>query len=227
MAKISAVIALLLFVPAFSIGVIMSLFIAPGKVGNSIFTVMKVWGIIFPLLWTIKTNPHVLRLPKFKWREIKVGLGLGILMFSAIALAYFLVGKQAINLSEIRSKAQEVGIVNPYIYLAGCFYWSFINSFIEECTWRGFVVSQCQVLFPQVTAVIFAALFFTIHHSIALYGYTQNWIVVILGSLGVFLAGIIWAWCFSRYQSLVPGYLSHILADIAIAIIGWQLLFTN
>ncbi|MGL5796089.1 MAG: CPBP family glutamic-type intramembrane protease [Waterburya sp.] len=50
---------------------------------------------------------------------------------------------------------------------------------------------------------------------------------MILGSLGVFLAGIIWAWCFSRYQSLVPSYLSHILADIAIAIIGWQLLFTN
>jgi uncharacterized protein len=146
---------------------------------------------------------------------------------SAIALSYLVIGQQVIDLAEIRGKAQEVGIVNPYFYLAGCFYWSFINSLVEECTWRGFVVSQCKILFPQVTAIIIAALFFTTHHSIALYAYTQNWIVVLLGSIGVFLAGIIWAWCFSRYQSIVPGYISHIWADIAIAIIGWQLLFTN
>jgi uncharacterized protein len=223
--KISATIALLLFVPAFSIGVIMSLLIAPGKVGNSIFTVMKVWGIVLPLLWTIKTNPDVLRLPKFKWQEIKVGLGLGILMFSAIALSYLVIGQQIIDLTEIRAKAKEVGLVNPYFYLAGCFYWSFINSLIEECTWRGFVVYQCKILLPRAIAIILAALFFTTHHSIALYGYTHNWIVVLIGSIGVFLAGIIWAWCFSRYQSILPGYISHILADIAIAIIGWQLLF--
>ncbi|MFM2312932.1 MAG: hypothetical protein RLZZ04_2208, partial [Cyanobacteriota bacterium] len=66
MSKTSALIALILFVPAFSIGVAMSLFIAPGIIGNSVFTAVKIWGIGFPLLWVIKTDSTALRLPKFK-----------------------------------------------------------------------------------------------------------------------------------------------------------------
>ena len=78
-------------------------------------------------------------------------------MSGAIALAYLFIGQQTIDLADIRAKATEVGITNQYYYLAGCFYWSFINSLIEECTWRGFVVSQCRVLVPKFVAVILAA----------------------------------------------------------------------
>lgn len=227
MSRKSAAIALLLFVPAFSIGVTMSLFIAPGIIGNSVFTATKIWAVVFPLAWIVKYNSQALRLPKFIWREVGVGLGWGILMFSVILSAYFLVGQQIIDLTAIRTKATEVGIINPLLYLAGCVYWSFINSLIEECTWRGFVVSRCKVLFPESIAVILAALFFTTHHSIALYGYTYNWSIVLLGSLGVFVAGIVWADTYNRYQSIAPGYISHILADLAIAIVGYQLLFVR
>ncbi|MEL6928131.1 MAG: type II CAAX endopeptidase family protein [Cyanobacteria bacterium J06600_6] len=226
MSKISALIALILFVPAFSIGVAMSLFIAPGLVGNSIFTAVKIWGIVFPLLWVMKTNSKALRLPKFRWLEIKVGLGLGIIMFAAISLAYFGIGQQVIDIPDIRAKAAEVGITKPYLYLAGCVYWSFINSLVEELTWRGFVVSQCKILVPQTVAVVLAALFFTAHHSLALYGYTHSWLIVGLGSFGVFVAGLVWAWCYNHYRSITPGYISHILADLAIAIIGYQLIFS-
>ena len=222
MSKISALVALILFVPAFSIGVAMSLFVAPGFVGNSVFTAVKIWSIAFPLVWVMKTNSKALRLPKISWLEVRAGLG--VLMFGAIALAYLSVGR-AIDLSEVRNKAAEVGITQPYLYLAGCVYWSFINSLVEELTWRGFVISQLKVLVSANVAVVLAALFFTAHHSLALYGYTHNWLVVALGSLGVFLAGVVWAWCYSHYRSIAPGYISHILADIAIAIIGYRLLF--
>lgn len=225
MSKVSATIALLFFAPAFSIGVIASLFIAPGIVGNSVFTAMKVWAVVFPLLWTFKSDRASLRLPKFKWEELNIGLQLGILMFSLILLTYFLLGK-AIDLTALRAKAVEVGIVSPALYLLGCIYWSFINSLIEEYTWRGFVVSQAKILLPNMSAVVLAALLFTVHHSIALYGYTHNWLVVFVGSLGVFMAGTIWAWCYSRYRSVIPGYTSHILADLAIALVGYQILFS-
>lgn len=225
MSKISALAALILFAPAFSIGVAMSLFIAPGLLGNSVFTAVKIWGIAFPLFWVMRTNSTALRLPKFRWLEVKVGFSLGIIMFGAIALAYLLVGQQAIDLSDLRTKALEVGITKPYLYIVGCIYWSFINSLVEELTWRGFVISRLKALVSPSVAVVLAALFFTAHHSLALYGYTRNWLVVALGSLGVFGAGIVWAWCYSHYRSITPGYISHILVDIAIAIIGYQLLF--
>jgi uncharacterized protein len=47
LSKVNALIALVLFVPAFSVGVAMSLFIAPGVIGNSVFTAVKIWGIVF------------------------------------------------------------------------------------------------------------------------------------------------------------------------------------
>ena len=225
MSRKSAALALLLFVPAFSIGVVMSLFVAPGIIGNSIFTAMKVWAVVFPLAWTVKYNSKALRLPKFSLQEIRVGLVWGILMFGSIISAYFSIAQQLIDPTAIRAKATEVGITSHSLYLVGCVYWSFINSLVEECTWRGFVVSRCKVLFPEAIAVILAALFFTTHHSIALYGYTHSWLIVLLGSLGVFSAGIIWAWCYDRYQSIAPGYISHILADLAISFVGYQLLF--
>lgn len=225
LAKKQALIVLLLFVPASSIGVTMALFVAPGLVGNGIFTLVKIWIVILPLFWTWKNNPHKLRVPKFQKSQIVAGFCLGILMFISIYITYLLLGKSWINLVDIRTKAQEVGITNTNIYLAGFFYWSFINSFIEECIWRGFVYSQCQILFPAAAAILFASLFFTLHHSIAIYGYTHNWMVAFIGSLGVFIAGAIWSLCYKTYNSIIPGYISHILADIAIAFVGWQLLF--
>ena len=225
MPQIYALIALILFAPAFSIGVIASLYIAPGTIGNGVFTATKIWAIALPLFWTIKTNRDQLKIPKFRQQELKVGSILGILMFSVIIFAYLIVGRQLIDVASIKTKAAEVGITSPYLYLAGCLYWSFINSLVEECIWRGFAFSQCRVLFREAVAVVLAAVLFTIHHSIALYGYTQDWTVVLLGSLGVFSAGIIWSWCYSHYRSVVPGYISHILADLAIALVGYQLLF--
>jgi len=72
--------------------------------------------------------------------------------------------------------------------------------------------------------VVAAALFFTIHHSLALNAFFA-WPVVALGTFGVFTAGAVWSWCYSRYASIWPGYVSHIAADIAIFWVGWQLLF--
>jgi uncharacterized protein len=35
---------------------------------------------------------------------------------------------------------------------------------------------------------------------------------------------VIWAKCFATYRSLLPGYLSHLAADLALQMISWQVL---
>jgi membrane protease YdiL (CAAX protease family) len=47
----------------------------------------------------------------------------------------------------------------------------------------------------------------------------------LLGSLGVFIGGAVWSWLYLRYRSVWPCYLSHALADAAIFIIGYRLIF--
>lgn len=216
--------ALWLVVPASSIGVTMATIIAPGVLGQTIFAVVKVWIVLIPLLWVIRVEKKHLRLPSITHRQINSGVILGLVMFAAIAVSYLLVGQSLIDVSAIRAQATSVGIVNVGIYLAGCAYWSFINSFLEECIWRGFVYRQCRILFSGFGAIVFSGLFFTLHHVIALAFYTQNWLITLLGSLGVLIAGMIWSASYDKF-GFWTCYISHVLADLAIAIIGWHLLF--
>jgi membrane protease YdiL (CAAX protease family) len=73
-------------------------------------------------------------------------------------------------------------------------------------------------------AIVIAALLFTAHHVIAL----SAWVgppLVVLGSVGVFLGALIWSAIYARERSIWPCYFSHILADLAILLIAYDLLF--
>ena len=109
-------------------------------------------------------------------------------------------------------------------YLALATYWVFINALLEEYVWRWFVVRQCRKLMLPLAAVLVSATGFTLHHIVA----TQLYFslpLVLVAALGVFSGGVIWSWLFVRYGSIWPGYVSHVLADIAIFVIGYWLLF--
>lgn len=217
--------SLWLFVPAASIGVGMATYISPGLIGQTIFTLTKIWLIIFPIFWRLKIEKKFIQFPKISNKQFILGSVLGIIMSSIIVAIYWFVGKNFLNILEVRQLAIAIGIKNANLYLLGVLYWSFVNSWIEECVWRGFVYRQCLVLQPRWNAIIFSALFFTLHHIIALFFYLQNPIVAILGSFGVFLAGVIWSNCYQRV-GLWSCYISHILADLAIGFVGWHLLFS-
>ncbi len=218
--------SLLLIVPVVSFGVIMTTFIAPGIVGKTIFTLTKIWLVLLPLFWRLKIERKSIKLPKITIKQINFGLILGLIMFAAIAIAYWFLGLKFLDIAQVRSQATNIGINSVSIYFAGVLYWSFINAFIEECVWRGFVHRQCNIIQPGRTAVIFSAIFFTLHHVIALFFYLNNILLVTIASLGVFIAGAIWSACYQK-SGFWACYISHILADLAIGLVGWHLLFYN
>ncbi|HHP7230798.1 MAG TPA: type II CAAX prenyl endopeptidase Rce1 family protein, partial [Xenococcaceae cyanobacterium] len=90
--------------------------------------------------------------------------------------------------------------------------------------WRGFVYRQCQIVKPGLLAIFTSGLFFTLHHIIALFFYLQNSLLATLSSIGVLIAGIIWSACYQK-SGFWTCYISHILADLAIGLVGWHLLF--
>ena len=224
-ARRNAFLVLLLTVPVSTIGVVISTVIAPGSIGQGIFSVMKLWLLGVPIYWSLKVDRQKLRLPKPTLGQIGWGIAIGLLMFGAILGAYGLFGTQWIDLTEIRAKATEVGIVSPLVLLGGAVYWCLVNSFIEEAVWRSFIFRKWAVLVPASAAVWLMGLCFTLHHTVALWVYTQDVRATVVGSFGVFSASVIWSICYRRSNSLWPGYISHILADVAIVIVGYDLLF--
>ncbi len=220
----NAFFAIFLLVFASSFAVTIALFLAPGIIGQIAFLLCKIALLALPISWFFWIDGDRLKISPPRWNEVFVGIGLGLLMFAAICGAYWLFG-DGIDPGVARERAQQAGITNPTRYWIGAAYFCFVNALVEEYIWRWFVYRKCEILLPGIRAVWLSALLFTLHHILALSAYTA-WPIVILGSLGVFLAGAIWSWCYLTYRSIVSGYISHILADLAIAIVGWQILFS-
>jgi uncharacterized protein len=224
---IQAYLALALIVPISTIGALTSLWIAPGVVGQRVVLICGLWMILFPAAWTLAVER---RLPKPKLpnrNSVWLGALLGGLMFVIILASYGLLGKPLLNGSDILLQVRQIGFGNQTQFLLASFYGTFINSLVEEYLWRWFVYRNCVAISSKRTALWLSAFFFTIHHVLILLFYSHDWRIVGFGSLAVFIAGAIWTKCYQCYHSIWPGYISHAAADLALAIIAWDLVFRS
>ena len=224
-ARRSAIAALSFLVPIASIGILMTTYIDPGVVGKSIYSLSKLWLIAFPWLWRVKVEKKTIKLPSLKQSKLWFGLVLGLLMGGIIIAAYWFIGRSLIDPVTVREQAEAIGLNSITVFFLGVAYWSFVNAFIEEAVWRGFVFRYCRKLFRYFPAVAISALFFTLHHIIAMAYYLQNPLLVFITSFGVFAAGWIWSACYQK-AGFWACYISHIIADLAIGLVGWHLLFS-
>ena len=219
--------ALLFLVPAPSLGTALGLVLTPGTVvGQLGFAASKVWIALFPLFWLL----YVERAP-LSWsgpRRGGLGMGalLGLVIGAVIVGAYFSIGPLLIDTARVRTMAIRAGLGTPGVFLAGAAYWITANSLIEEYVWRWFVFRQCERLMAARTAIFLSAFFFTMHHIVALHVYL-DWFGVALTCTGVFVGGAAWSWCYRRYRSIWPGYVSHAIVDLAIFWIAWRLIFAD
>jgi|SRR6476661_8078306 len=220
----TALLALTLLVPAASIGIIAGLYIAPGGWGQTLSVLCQVWLLVFPIAWSVFVDREKLSFSLPKRQELLAGSIWGIFMFAVIVGIYSLFGQQSIDPVVAKEKSHQLGISSANIYLIVEAYFVLVNSLIEEFTWRWFVCNKCQILIPGTKAIFLSSLFFTMHHIFVIAAYS-DWQAAILGSLAVFAAGIIWSHSYLTYRSLWSSYISHAIADFALAIIGWQVIF--
>ena len=224
--RLWAVVALCLFVPAPSIGVMVALHAEMGQLGTLLWGLAKLWLFIGPELWWL----CVQRLP-WSWSPPQLGgfgvaVVLGLVMVLVIWGGFWFWGLQYIDLGQLRHKMQVVGLTDPWRYGWVCLYWIAVNSLLEEYVFRFFLYRQCETIVGHGNwvAVLLAALFFTVHHTLALAAYVP-WQQNVLASLGVFTAGAIWSALYARYRSIWPGFVCHALADVGVFSVGAYLLF--
>jgi uncharacterized protein len=227
-----SIVALLLIVPMSSIGAIFSTFLAPGAIGQRIAIGCGIWMLIFPILWhRFIDSPterlcqgQQLRLRLSKHDGLLVGIMLGIIMFGLIFGGYWFGGRYWLNTPDIRARASQMGMNIPLMIFGFGTFQTLVNSLIEEYVWRWFVYRHCQLIWSKTWAIFISAGFFTIHHIILMTAYCDNWLLVLVGSISIFIAGVLWAICTKMYKSLLPSYISHLAADLALQIVSWQIL---
>lgn len=224
--KRRAAMALLLLVPAPSLGTAAAMFWWPElAAGKAAFLASKIWIVLLPLVWMRLVDGEPLSWSPARRGGFGVATALGLLISLAIVGVYALVrAGGAIDAELVAARAGRTGLNQPGVYIAGAVYWITVNSLMEEYVWRWFVFRKFELLAGGKVGVVAAALAFTAHHVVALAGQFNSSLVG-LGSLGVFIGGAAWSWLYLRYRSIWPGYVSHAIVDVPIFVIGYGLIF--
>ena len=221
--------SLALIVPAPTLSVVMMLFVFPGPIGKVIAAVCKLWLVLFPLVWLIKVERQRPSLVKPTREGMIAGVVSGVAICAAMLGAYQLL-RHEIDLEPFRAKAEATGFADLGAYIAVFVYIVAVNSLLEEYVWRWFVFRQLEAAIGDgarwagPAAVMGSASLFTVHHVFALAAWV-DWRFNALACLGVFLGAARWSWLYLRYRSIWPAYVSHVFADVAIFIMGYQLIF--
>jgi len=217
--------ALPLLLPAPTLGVLFGVILFPDTmVGKTLFFGAKGWTLLLPLCW----QWYVVReaVPCFapSGKGLMVGALLGLAMSGVVAVVYLGLGTRLIDVARIRAIAVEVGLDSVPIYVAGALYWTVVNALLEEYVWRWFVIQEAERLAGRAGAVILSALAFCVHHAVAMQAYCA-WSTVAVAAFGIFIGAVVWSWCYLRYGTVWPGYLSHALVDATVFGLGYHLIF--
>lgn len=221
-----SLLALLLLVPAPSLGTAAALYWWPDLTGKVFYGFCKVVLLVLPVVWFFYLERGKLSLSPVKKGGLIVGLISGLVIAVAILGFYALVGKNLINAQLFRDSLYKVGFDSKALFIGTAIYVIIINAALEEYVWRWFVFRQCEKLMPGLLAIFASAVLFTIHHIVALRSYV-DWDVTLISCAGLLIGATAWSALYWRYRSIWPGYISHIFADIAVYIIGWQILFPS
>lgn len=171
--------------------------------------------------------------PRSRWfrrnvGSLAIGVGFGLLVLAAMFGLYQLMWSAnpafAGASQAIRKKIVGLGIDRLWMYAAVGVFYALCHSALEEYYWRWFVFGQLRNRLRLVSAVAISSLAFMAHHVILLatyFGWSSPWTYAF--SLSVAAGGAFWAWLYERSGSLIGPWLSHLVVDAAIFLVGYDL----
>ena len=200
----------------------------PAKFQLTTYTVGKVAQFVFPVVYLVFILHHRLTLPQPAARGIWFGLGFGVLVaLLMLGLFYGWFKPQGLfdqPREKIYDKVAGWGLTAAWQFaLLGLFY-ALAHSFLEEYYWRWFVFDQLDRKVSLSSAVAISSLGFMAHHVILMatfFGWSSP--LTYLFSIGVAIGGVVWALIYQASGSLLGPWISHLIVDAVIFVIGFDL----
>ena len=194
---------------------------------------LSLWAVVQRQLRGARLRLVQLVLPRSRWfrrnaRLLALSVGFGLLVLVAMFGLYETIWKNgelfAGAAGAIRGKIAGLGLDRLWMYAAVGVFYAICHSGLEEYYWRWFVFGQLRCRLPLASAVALASLAFMAHHVIVLatfFGWWSPWTYAF--SLAIAAGGAVWAWLYERSGSLTGPWLSHLLVDAAIFLVGYDL----
>ncbi len=191
----------------------------------------KVIQFAFPLVFLGVVEGRLPSLMRPRREGMVLGLRFGLIVV-ALMLGLYFGGFRGSSMLEqtparLRQKLQEVNMATPSRYVVLAAFIVAAHSLLEEYYWRWFVFGRLRRLMTRTPAIALSSLAFMAHHVIVLYVYLPGkfWTAALPLSLAIAVGGAVWAWLYERSGNIWPSWLSHLLIDGGIFVIGWDLLW--
>ncbi|MHB1425901.1 MAG: CPBP family intramembrane glutamic endopeptidase [Gemmataceae bacterium] len=193
----------------------------------------KVIQFGFPLMFLIVVER---RIPPARGASkgvpcLRYGLAFGLLVFLLMLGIYFGAVRGTALLrqtpEQLRQKLEQFDMATPARYAALALFIVAAHSLLEEYYWRWFVFGHLRRLMARTPAIALSSLAFMAHHVVVLYVYLPGkfWTAALPFSLAIAVGGAVWAWLYERSGGIWSPWLSHLLVDAGIFVIGWDLLW--
>jgi membrane protease YdiL (CAAX protease family) len=185
----------------------------------------------FPGIYVFLTDRPSLRPALPSGRGLLFGLVFGLAVGGAALAIYHGVLKNASFMREtpakIMAKLHQTGFDSVSGFIAVACFLSIGHALLEEYYWRWFVFGWLKRHLRVWLATALASLGFMAHHVIVLTvffpGAWQFVTMVLPLSLGIAVGGAVWCWLYQRTGSIYAPWVSHMLIDGAIMLIGYDM----
>ncbi|MDO4721098.1 MAG: CPBP family intramembrane metalloprotease [Peptostreptococcaceae bacterium] len=154
-------------------------------------------------------------------KELKYSILVGVFSFAVVTAAYLLL-RSFIDLPGIVSDLEGKSKVTADNFLLAGAYITFINSFLEEIFFRGFLFLNLYEKGRKKTAWIYSSLMFALYH-ISIF---KSWFspgILMTAVAGLVFAGLLFNYMNRRTRTVFNSWLAHMMADAAIIWIGWRM----
>lgn len=151
-------------------------------------------------------------------REAAKAVGLGLGTFVVILGAYVVL-RSLLDPDAIAGALLGNMQVHAGNFLWVALYISLGNSLLEELLFRGFAFLVLRELLPGRAAWIFSAASFALYHLAMIRGFFTP-VLFLLAMAGLFVGGLLFNWLDARSGSVLPGWVVHLCANLAINTVG-------
>ena len=197
---------------------------------NTVFSTLKLIQFSFPVVFAFLICRESIELPVWKKPAMKLGFAFGgLILLLALGMYYGILKGSApyFHLKfKVLGKVDGFGLNSLWAYAAFATFYSLIHSAMEEYYWRWFVYKRLTRTIPESLAIVISSLGFMAHHCVLMvvfFGLTSP--LAYLFSFAVALGGGFWAWLYGRSGNFLAVWLSHAIVDMALFIIGFDLIF--
>jgi len=200
----------------------------PPAIEQTAYVVGKVLQFAFPLFWVLAIQRCRLAWKRPGAKGLVEGLVFGVAILAATLVLHYAclkpTGLLEVAREPVRQRLAGYGLRSLPMYVLFGVFISLAHSLLEEYYWRWFVFGQLRRLVPVSAAIVVSSLGFMSHHVVVLSVYF-GWFspAAVLFSVAVALGGAAWAWIYHRSGSLYGPWLSHLMVDIAIFVVGYDL----